>query len=163
MWIRGTRNAVVVAMALGAESGVAMLHTPIKRRGDMGYGLANIAARASQAAGVAEPVAVTTLDMLVAVLGLSRVDFVKADIEGHEAALIAGARATLRRYRPILLLEHDASHLARAGADINDLWAELVAESYQPHSLVDGALTPLQPDGPRQGDILWLPSPEVGL
>ena len=40
MWARGTRNALVVAMALGDEPGVAMLHTPIKRRGDMGYGLA---------------------------------------------------------------------------------------------------------------------------
>jgi FkbM family methyltransferase len=159
MWARGTRNALVVAMALGDEPGVAMLHTPIKRRGDMGYGLANIAAGASEAASVAEPVAVTTLDLLVAALGLSRVDFVKADIEGHEGALISGARTTLRRYRPALLLELDASHLARAGADINELWAQLVVESYQPHTLADGVLTPLQPDRPQPGDILWLPNP----
>ena len=125
----------------------------------MGYGLANIAAGASEAASVAEPVAVTTLDLLVAALGLSRVDFVKADIEGHEGALISGARTTLRRYRPALLLELDASHLARAGADINELWAQLVVESYQPHTLADGVLTPLQPDRPQPGDILWLPNP----
>jgi hypothetical protein len=61
-----------------------MLHTPIKRRGDMGYGLANIATFASDAASIAEPVAVTILDLLGAVLGSSLVDFVKADVEGHE-------------------------------------------------------------------------------
>jgi hypothetical protein len=135
---------------------VGGLHTPIKRRGDMGYGLANIAG-ATLGGGVAEPVAVTTLDQLVVALGLSRVNFVKADIEGHEAALIAGARATLRRCRPVLLLEHDTTHLARAAASLDDLWADLVSQGYQPHSLVGGALTPRQPDGPQQGDVLWLP------
>ena len=41
LWMRGVHNVVVVAAALGAELGAMMLRTPIKRRGDMGYGLAN--------------------------------------------------------------------------------------------------------------------------
>lgn len=158
LWGRGVSNVVVVAAALGAEPGVAMLHTPIKRRGDMGYGLANLAVNPPPV-GVAEPVAVMTLDALVAALALPRVDFLKADIEGHEAALIAGGRQTLRRYHPALLLEHDATFLTRAGYDPNALWAELMALGYQPHSLADGTLCPIRAgNGPGQGDVLWLPS-----
>ncbi len=160
LWVRGVRNVVVVAAALGAKSGVAVLHTPIKRRGDMGYGLATIAAPATAARGtvVDEPVAVTTLDALVAALALARVDFVKADIEGHEAAMIAGGRETLQRHRPALLLEHDAKFLARAGADADTLWAELISLGYQPHGLA-GDVPSLIRLGhqPTQGDVLWLP------
>lgn len=43
LWVRRIRNVVVVATALGAESGIVLIHTPIKKSGDMGYGLANLA------------------------------------------------------------------------------------------------------------------------
>jgi FkbM family methyltransferase len=43
---------------------------------------------------------VTTIDALVARLGLDRVDFIKMDIEGSEVRALRGARATLARFRP---------------------------------------------------------------
>ena len=57
----------------------------------MGYGLAHLDSRPQASSGetVAEPVAVTTLDALIPALQLTRVDFIEADIEGYEAALIA--------------------------------------------------------------------------
>jgi FkbM family methyltransferase len=159
LWIRGVSNVIVVAAAIGAESGIAVLHTPIKRRGDMGYGLAHLGSCPQEGPGerVAEPVAVTTLDALIAALQLSRVDFVKADIEGYEAALIAGARATLKRCRPPLLLEHDADHLARTGSSLDALWAELTSLGYRPHKLIQDELTSMEANEPMQGDVLWLP------
>jgi FkbM family methyltransferase len=158
LWVRGVRNVAVVATALGAESGAALLNTPIKRQGDMGYGLANIATTAS-ATGITELVSVTTLDALVGALALKRLDFVKADIEGHEAALIAGAQKTLKRFRPALLLEQDPNFLARAGASLETLWTELMTLGYQPHTLssTGDAPAPIE-DVPRQGDVLWLPT-----
>ena len=42
----------------------------------------------------------TTIDKLVAELGLERVDFIKMDIEGAEVRAINGGRETLARYRP---------------------------------------------------------------
>lgn len=161
LWIRGVSNVIVVAVAIGAESGIAVLHTPIKRRGDMGYGLAHLGSEGPQEGSgerVGEPVAVTTLDALVAALQLTRVDFVKADIEGSEAALIAGARSILKRYRPPLLLEHDADHLARTGSSLDALWAELTSLGYRPHKLIQGKLTSMQANEPMQGDVLWLPT-----
>ncbi len=44
----------------------------------------------------------TTIDKLVAELQLPRVDLIKMDIEGSETHALAGARETLRRYRPRL-------------------------------------------------------------
>ena len=43
---------------------------------------------------------VTTIDHLVAELGLPRVDFIKMDIEGAERHAVAGARQTIQRFRP---------------------------------------------------------------
>jgi FkbM family methyltransferase len=158
LWGRGLRNVVVVAGALGAAPGVAVLRTPIKRRGDVGYGLAHIAADGpDEAACIAETVLVTTLDALVAGLALPRVDFIKVDIEGYEAALVAGGEATLRRFRPALLLEHDAGFMTRAGADLPTLWARLLAMGYWPHGMVGESLTLLvNPETSREGDAFWL-------
>lgn len=46
-----------------------------------------------------------TLDQSVRNLGLARVDFVKLDVDGHEMPVLQGARETLRRFRPILVME----------------------------------------------------------
>ncbi len=49
-------------------------------------------------------VPLTTIDRIVAELGLPKVDFVKMDIEGAEPKAIAGATQTLRKYRPRLAI-----------------------------------------------------------
>ena len=46
----------------------------------------------------------TTVDKLVAELGLPRVDFIKMDIEGAERQAVAGAAETIKRFRPRMAL-----------------------------------------------------------
>ncbi|MCZ2157345.1 MAG: FkbM family methyltransferase [Bryobacterales bacterium] len=46
----------------------------------------------------------TTIDKLVAELGLERVDFIKMDIEGAEAPALEGAASTLKRWKPRMAL-----------------------------------------------------------
>lgn len=48
---------------------------------------------------------VTTLDDAIAGKNLTRVDFVKIDVDGHEYAVIKGATDVLRRLRPRILME----------------------------------------------------------
>jgi hypothetical protein len=45
-------------------------------------------------------VPLTTIDRIVSELELSRVDFIKMDIEGAESNAIRGAAETLERFRP---------------------------------------------------------------
>lgn len=49
-------------------------------------------------------VPLTTIDKIVAELRLPRVDFIKMDIEGAEVKAIAGAQATIRRFKPRLAI-----------------------------------------------------------
>ena len=51
----------------------------------------------------ANSVPVTTIDAM----DLSRLDLVKADVEGMEMAVLEGGRETIRRLRPVLYLEND--------------------------------------------------------
>ncbi len=157
LWLRRKRGVVVVASALGAEPGLATLRTPLKRRGAMGYGVANLAGGAGDSRPqVAELVPVLTLDTLVETLGLTRLDFIKADIEGYEASLIAGARRTLQRHRPALLLEMDDHHLQRAGASLQGLWREMEGLGYRAHRLTGTGALELW-GAPADGDVVWLP------
>lgn len=64
-------------------------------------------------------VPLTTIDKIVAELALSRVDFIKMDVEGAEANAIAGARETLTRFKPRMAIaaEHkpeDETELPKA-------------------------------------------------
>jgi len=49
-------------------------------------------------------VPLTTIDKIVAELKLPRVDFVKMDVSGSEANAIAGARETIRKWKPRLAI-----------------------------------------------------------
>ena len=50
-------------------------------------------------------VPVTTLDAETERLGLTRLDFVKMDVEGAEVAALKGARKTLERFHPSIIVE----------------------------------------------------------
>jgi FkbM family methyltransferase len=145
-------NVTILPLALGATSGVAVLTVPVKASGSYGFGLAHLG-DGEETAAEQEIVGLATLDDLAAALQLDRLDFIKADIEGYELRLIRGARATLQRFKPALLIELDPARLARAGDSLEMLWSELLALGYRPCE-PSAAQTPLA--APRGGDVLWL-------
>lgn len=51
-----------------------------------------------------EEIEITTIDSFVSSHNLKRVDFIKADIEGAERAMLLGAKETLRTYAPKLAI-----------------------------------------------------------
>lgn len=149
------RNVEILSLALGAARGTATLTIPVKRSGSYGFGLAHLGPDTHDGSAETETVEVTTLDALVAKLGLTRLDFIKADIEGWEQAMIDGGRATLARFKPAMLLELDESRLRRAGGSVAALWRTLTELGYRAYAGEPGGAAL---DRPREGDILFLPS-----
>jgi FkbM family methyltransferase len=74
-----------------------------------------------------ETVELETLDAFVAARSLDRLDLVKLDAEGSEARILEGGVASLRRFRPLLLIEVVPEHLAAQGSTVDDL-LELLAD-----------------------------------
>ena len=132
VWLRGLSNVVVLPIALGSDVGLNTLTIPLKQSGSFGFGLSHLGKPLAHWPAVAqEIVALATIDEVVKTLGLDRLDFIKADIEGWELRLLRGAVGTLERFRPRLLLELSGAHLARAGDRLQDVFAFLAALDYR--------------------------------
>ena len=158
VWVRRLDNVAIVPAALGAESRLEILNIPVKASGAVGFGLSHFGAPETRWPRVAsELVAQTTLDDLAGSLALDRVDFIKADIEGGELRMLEGARRSLERFRPRLLVELNAAHLARAGDRLADAFAFLAAFGYRAFALDQrGSFVPVI--APRDGDFWFLPA-----
>lgn len=148
------KNVEILPLALGAAPGTATLTIPVKASGSYGFGLAHLGPHTRAGSAETETIAVTTLDALATKLGLARLDFIKADIEGWEQAMLEGGRATLARFRPALLIEVNAEHLTRAGGSVAALWRLLTGLGYRAYAGEPGGAAL---DRPREGDILFLP------
>lgn len=68
----------------------------------------------------------TTLDAWASRVGLDRLDVLKIDVEGAELLVLAGAAATIARFRPVVVAECNAGALRRvAGRPFVDLYRTL--------------------------------------
>lgn len=76
---------------------------------------------------------------------LPRLDLIKLDVEGAEARVIRGADQTLRRHRPVLLVEYNpACAAAYFGQPADALFRELESRFASIHALeADSSLTPI--------------------
>lgn len=74
-----------------------------------------------------EDVPLVRLDDAVRERNIARVDVIKIDVEGHELALLRGARAVLERDHPVLLLELNDGALNKQGTDAVEV-VELLTE-----------------------------------
>ena len=63
--------------------------------------------------GSGSSIPVTTLDSWLKENSVPRVDFIKVDIEGSETRFLRGAAATLREFRPAMLIEINPGALSR--------------------------------------------------
>ncbi|MEZ5398264.1 MAG: FkbM family methyltransferase [Bryobacteraceae bacterium] len=68
---------------------------------------------------------VTTIDKLVAELGLDRVNFIKMDIEGAEVRAVHGGQATIARFHPRMALSayHAEDHPVEVPAAARAAWS----------------------------------------
>lgn len=83
---------------------------------------------------IEETISLRTLDSYVEEARPSRVDFIKVDIDGHEPGFVAGASETLKRFRPVILMEFSQVSLVMAGTDVERLAKQLTDLGYTLHS-----------------------------
>ena len=98
------------------------------------------------------PVEVITLDSLCLSPAL-----IKWDIEGHEVRALRGARQTLLRCRPVMVMEVNGWGLGLAGFTIRDMLTELMWLGYSECADIRTG-QPFNPDDGRDGyDIVCRP------
>jgi FkbM family methyltransferase len=84
-----------------------------------------------------ERVDVETLDERVRRQGLSKVDLIKIDVEGAEAAVLAGATTILQQLRPRLIIEVFSRSLVLNGASTADVEQRLRHADYRCFAIDD--------------------------
>lgn len=116
----GRPNITLRPVALSDRAGIAVL---VFQRGNSGIGsIANenpIMARDREPDHVRLEVPTVRLDEE----GLAPVGLIKIDVEGHEADVLAGARALIARDRPRLMIEIEERHRPGAHDRVRDLLA----------------------------------------
>ena len=135
-------NVVAHQVALSDRVGAAELIVPM-----YGGGFSNQTAtlnprKRNEGAGVVR-VSQRTLDSY----GFTNVGFIKIDVEGFEAAVLAGARETILRERPVLQVELEEQH---TGQSIEQSLAAVQELGMDAFFLRDGTLRPIAEFDPAQ-------------
>lgn len=83
------------------------------------------------------------LDTFVRANAVSRVDLIKIDVEGGELEVLKGAEETLRRFRPVLIVEMSSSIQQSRGFSVTQFKQMLNDWGYSAFSInTDGSLCP---------------------
>jgi FkbM family methyltransferase len=135
-------NVHVHENAVGAAAGTALLHVAVadyaghNTMGAFGYATTTLESSVE--------VEVVSLDLFASQNALPHVDLLKIDVEGSETSVLRGARALLRKHRPVILVEAQDATLHPAGSSVGELIGILEAEGYSVMPFgADGLPTPL--------------------
>ena len=126
------RRLAILGDALGAESARQSLWVPVDASGNPVSGLGHLADPRAEERTIAYEIEIRALDDLVSAGSVPLVAPVlaKIDVEGHEVAVLTGARSLLAA-GAAFYFECEAEHLERAGTTPETLWALLVDAGYQ--------------------------------
>ncbi len=97
--ISGLNNVYPVPMALSDKNGTSTFYNT----SDNAYSGLKITGKKPIVA--TENVITITIDDFVKIQEITRLDFIKIDVEGHEKEVIYGAINTIKNFRPIILVE----------------------------------------------------------
>jgi FkbM family methyltransferase len=123
-------NALAVHAAVSSESGTMQIPNP-NYFTPSSFGSLELRQRAGNEF-IGQPInyadnTVLIRKMTLDDLGLPRVDFIKIDIEGMEMEALAGARETVKKYRPILLIEKIKTDSRQLESWLRDAGYQLMA------------------------------------
>lgn len=157
---RALRNTTIHPFGIGDRYSEENLHFPIKKKGNIGFGLAHLGddKAIDDRKIVSERIIIKRLDDVLADLPKSpAISFIKIDIEGWELRALEGGINTLKTHRPAIMLEVNEKFLTRAGDSTEKLWRFLRDMDYQIFKLDEnGNKKPADKPIP-DGDILCIP------
>lgn len=141
---RSSGNVCHHQVALGAEPGRGVMSVPVGRLGPV-TGRSFLDADCDGPGSNAEfrgqmgvDVEVRTLDEVCAAAELTRLDFIKIDVEGAELQVLKGGRASIERFRPALLVEIEDRHTARYRHPGSEVATWLSERGYLMHTWQNG-------------------------
>ena len=124
-------------VALGAEPGCGTMSVPFSLRGPV-TGRSFLTGKCSGLGPNAEfarheqvAVDVDTIDALVPRAGITRLDFIKIDVEGAELHVLQGGEHSIEKFRPAMLIEIEARHTARYQHTAADVAGWIAERGYQ--------------------------------
>lgn len=120
-------NIVLNRKGLYDQQGEAILFLP-SRLGEMNNSGAASLYPGNEARQVSEAISLVRLDDYIQDKNIGRVDIIKIDIEGAEIKALNGAKGTLIRLRPLVLMELDLDNLSRAQCsprEVLEFWKSL--------------------------------------
>lgn len=118
---KNLKNVSIVPFGLSDANGAALLHLPIKKSGSLGFGLGSLSGPKEGSRTHTDKVSITTLDDFVQENKITRLDFIKCDIEGWELHMLKGAKKTLDSLSPVLMLEVNHDALRKAGSSKQEM------------------------------------------
>ncbi|TWT93514.1 hypothetical protein Pla100_40320 [Neorhodopirellula pilleata] len=105
---------------------------------------------------------VLTLDDFVRSQAVDRIDLIKIDVEGYELNVLRGAKESLERFRPSIILEVNSITSRAAGFELSQLFDLLRSHRYQFFVYRRRSWTPVGSELPTQEDIWAQPEERVG-
>ena len=115
-------NVRVNHVALSSNQGDLELRVPVEK-GEPVYTRATLEKKCVNSY-VSRQIIVKTLDQY----SFEYVDLIKIDVEGHELDVIAGARETIMKWKPILIVEIEKRHL---GHDMEAVFSSIMLLGYE--------------------------------
>lgn len=142
-------------LAIGLAPGDCYLVTPVKRSGHLGLAFAYVSStppnpdETDHGRGfngfIVRPIAMTSVDEYCNQNNIRKLDFIRCDVEGSELNVLQGARNSLKRFRPVLLLEVHPHILQKTfGTDAKEIWQELQQLGYRMYYLQNDNLEPAE-------------------
>jgi FkbM family methyltransferase len=130
-FVHHLKNVLIVPLGLSDHETQAILQIPVKKSGSIGFGLSTLGAVQNGRRSQVEDVSLITLDRFAQENAFQRLDMIKADVEGWELRMLEGARLSIEKFSPVLVLEAEDKMLIRAGASQEKLMKFLSEMRYE--------------------------------
>lgn len=117
--LNGLTNVHVHPVALGSEQQIGSLR--VSNQEHPGQSTLGGFSYRETAEVYSVEVPVETLDHVVESERIDRIDLIKIDVEGSETAVLRGARESVRRFRPMIIVEAQETSLRQMGSSTLEL------------------------------------------